>query len=72
MPVMDGYQATRAIRALERPDAARIPIIALTADAFEEDRKRCLEAGMDDFLAKPVEIKVLKEMLGKYMRKDLG
>ena len=72
MPVMDGYEATRTIRAMERPDAGQIPIIALTADAFEEDRKRCLDAGMNDFLAKPVEIKVLKEMLGRYLRKEKG
>lgn len=70
MPVMDGYEATRAIRASKRPDAAELPIIALTADAFEEDRRKCIEAGMNDFLAKPVEIKTLKEVLGIYIRKN--
>ncbi|WP_294143481.1 PAS domain-containing hybrid sensor histidine kinase/response regulator [uncultured Clostridium sp.] len=68
MPVMDGYEAARTIRAMDRPDAKTIPIIALTADAFEEDRRRCMEAGMSDFLAKPVEIDALKTLLGKYMR----
>ena len=52
MPVMDGLAATREIRRLERPDAATIPIIALSANAFEEDVKQCLEAGMNAHLSK--------------------
>ena len=55
MPEMDGLQATRAIRALEREDAARIPIIALTANAFDEDVQRSLQAGLNAHLSKPVE-----------------
>ncbi len=53
MPVMDGYQATQAIRAGEG-DGARVPIIAMTANALAEDRDRCVAAGMDDHLAKPI------------------
>ncbi len=56
MPVMDGLAAARAIRALERPDAATIPILAMTANAFAEDREACLAAGMDDHLAKPLDM----------------
>lgn len=56
MPVLDGYGATRKIRALQRADAQSIPILAMTADAFEEDRRRALEAGMDGFLAKPIDV----------------
>ena len=59
MPVMDGYQATRAIRALERPDAAAVPIVAMTAHAFTDDRQRAYEAGMTAHLAKPLESAVL-------------
>ncbi len=55
MPVMDGYDATRAIRALDRPDAAAIPIIAMTANAFVEDRRQAREAGMNEHLAKPLD-----------------
>ena len=55
MPVMDGLAATRAIRALDRPDAQRIPIVAMTANAFEDDVRRSLEAGMNAHLTKPVE-----------------
>ena len=54
MPVMDGLTATRAIRALERADAKTIPIIAMTANAFEEDARKCLDAGMNMHLAKPL------------------
>jgi signal transduction histidine kinase len=65
MPVMDGYQATRKIRALKSP-VARIPIIALTANAFEEDKKNCFAVGMDDHIAKPVSSKKIIETLKKF------
>ena len=54
MPVMDGLEATRIIRKMERPDAVQIPIVAMTANAFSDDRKRCKEAGMTEHLAKPL------------------
>ena len=55
MPVMNGLEAAAAIRALERPDAAEIPIIAMTANAFDEDVQQSLQAGMNAHLSKPVE-----------------
>ena len=67
MPVMDGLTATREIRALSHPDAATIPIIALTANAFEEDVKRCLDAGINAHLSKPVDIDLLKDTLGRML-----
>jgi len=63
MPEMDGYQATARIRQLQRDDQANIPIIALTANAMAEDRERCLAAGMNDYLSKPVTLKILREKL---------
>ena len=69
MPVMDGLTATKEIRKLERPDAKKIPIIALTANAFEEDVKQCLQAGMDAHLSKPVDIEQLKKLLGMVLAK---
>ena len=68
MPVMDGYQATRAIRALERPDAAAVPIVAMTAHAFADDRKRAYEAGMTAHLAKPLESAVLIRTLQRWKK----
>lgn len=70
MPVMNGYEATEAIRkkAESRPDLAEIPIIALSADAFAEDIKRALTAGMSDHMSKPLEIDPLVRMLRKWMR----
>ena len=65
MPVMDGLTATRTIRALDRPDAAKIPIIALTANTFEEDVRQTREAGMNAHLAKPVDADLLYETLGR-------
>jgi len=65
MPVMDGYQATRAIRALNREDAKTVPIIAMTADAFEEDVQRCLEAGMNAHIAKPFDPETLYRTLSE-------
>ena len=65
MPVMDGLHATTAIRALPAP-WGRVPIIAMTANAFEEDRRRCLDAGMDDYLAKPVDPEALRRCLSRW------
>ena len=65
MPVMDGLEATKAIRMLEREDAKKIPIIAMTANAFEEDRKACLDAGMDEHIGKPIDIPLLKRTITK-------
>ena len=69
MPVMDGLTATREIRHLIRTDAGTVPIIAMTANAFQEDRKRVLEAGMNEHLAKPLESEKLIETIGRYVRK---
>ena len=65
MPVMDGLEATKAIRMLNREDAKRIPIIAMTANAFEEDRKACLYAGMNEHIGKPINIPMLKQIMIK-------
>ena len=67
MPVMDGYETTAAIRALDRADAD-IPIIAMTADAFSEDIQRCLACGMNDHLAKPIDIQTVSRKLKKYLK----
>ena len=72
MPVMDGLSATREIRWLDRPDAVTIPIIALTANAFEEDVRECLDAGMDAHLAKPVDIDLLARRLGQLLGESRG
>ena len=68
MPLMDGLQATEAIRALNRPDAKTIPIIALTANAFDEDVQRSLQAGMNAHLSKPVEPEKLYETLAELIQ----
>ncbi len=68
MPVMNGYEATRAIRKLDRPDAATLPIIAMTANAFADDIREAKEAGMDGHISKPVEIPKLVETLEKWLR----
>ncbi len=70
MPVMNGYDATRAIRALERGDAGQIPIIAMTANAFVEDEKEALNAGMNVHLAKPVDVELLRQILKEYVKKE--
>ena len=67
MPVMNGYEATRAIRALERPDAQTIPIIAMTADAFSEDIKKCLDSGMNAHTAKPINMDEVVSLLKKFL-----
>ena len=69
MPEMDGLEATRTIRALDRADAGTVPIIALSANAFEEDVKQCLQAGMNEHLSKPVDIEALKQTLGRLRKK---
>jgi CheY-like chemotaxis protein/nitrogen-specific signal transduction histidine kinase len=69
MPVMDGIAATAGIRFWEKDNGiAPLPIVALTAGAFEDDRKRCFEAGMDDFLAKPVRIEDLARVLARWLQ----
>jgi CheY-like chemotaxis protein len=74
MPVMDGLEATKAIRALDRPDALAIPVIAMTANAFDEDVQRSLQVGMNAHLSKPVEpdmlYQTLEELIGGYRLQD--
>ena len=67
MPVMNGYEATKLIRFLDREDARMIPIIAMTANAFTEDRLRAKEAGMDEHIPKPVDVKLLLKVIHKLM-----
>jgi len=72
MPVMNGYDATRAIRACERNSGRHIPIIALTAYAMHGDREICLEAGMDDYLSKPIQIRDLHTVLARYSEQTIS
>lgn len=67
MPVMDGYEAAKLIRADSHPDAATIPIVAMTANAFSEDVQRALQAGMNDHIAKPIDIKELFKKFSTYL-----
>jgi CheY-like chemotaxis protein len=67
MPVLDGYEATRAIRADPDPNVSKVLVIAMTASAIRGDREKCLEAGMNDYLAKPVRQTALKTMLDEYL-----
>ena len=68
MPVMNGYEATRKIRSLDREDAKTIPIIAMTANAFTEDRIRAKEAGMDEHVAKPIDMELLIKVIHKLVK----
>ena len=68
MPVMNGYEATKMIRSLDREDAKQIPIIAMTANAFTEDRIRAKEAGMDEHIAKPVDVELLLKVIHKLVK----
>ncbi len=70
MPVMNGYDATRAIRALARDDAREIPIIAMTANAFAEDEKAALDAGMNAHVAKPIDVDLLKKVIKQYTKRE--
>jgi len=69
MPVLDGYQATDAVRSRERSGSLpRLPIVAMTANAMPGDRERCLAAGMDDYLSKPIKREVLQQVLAKFLK----
>ena len=63
MPIMDGYEATRLIRKLDDPQLASIPILAMTANAFDEDRKAAMKCCMNGFLSKPIDIKEVIQTL---------
>ena len=69
MPKMDGMSATKKIRTMNRPDAAQIPIIAMTANAFEEDARKCVEAGMNAHLSKPLQMDVVVGTIAEYYKR---
>ena len=68
MPRMNGYEAAKAIRSYLDPLSINLPIVAMTANAFEEDRQNALDAGMDEHLAKPIEINKVLRVLAKYIK----
>lgn len=70
MPAMDGLEATRRIRLSQKPGIPRLPIVAMTAHAFDKDRLACLEAGMDDFLAKPIDVEQLGEIVKRWTQRE--
>ena len=63
MPVMNGYDASRAIRKLDNPQLSAVPIVAMTANAFEEDRRMAAEAGMNGFIAKPINVGEIEDTI---------
>lgn len=69
MPIMNGYEATRTIRSLPRKDVRTLPIIAMTANALEEDKAAALKSGMNDHIAKPLDIELFMEVLSKHLNK---
>ena len=70
MPEMDGYTATRKIRASGLENAKEIPIVAMTANVFKEDVEKCMEAGMNDYIGKPLDFNGVIDMLEKYLKAD--
>ena len=69
MPAMDGYEAAKKIRRFTDPERSSAPIIAMTANAFVEDRNRATEAGMNDHVAKPIDMNILLPTIQKHLRK---
>ena len=67
MPIMNGYEASRRIRELKDGSKSQIPIVAMTANAFEEDKKMAFASGMNDHVAKPIDMNVLLPTIMKYM-----
>ena len=67
MPVMNGYEAAKMIRSLDRKDAKVVPIIAMTANAFTEDRQMALDVGMNDHVSKPIDMNILVPTMMKYL-----
>jgi len=67
MPVMDGLEATRRIRSMRNDYFKKVPIVAMTANAFEEDRKAAMDAGMNEHVAKPIDVEKLKKVLRKFL-----
>jgi CheY-like chemotaxis protein len=71
MPEMDGFAATAAIRAQEQVNGRHVPIVAMTARAMKGDRERCLDAGMDDYLSKPVHYKELESVIERNTSREV-
>ena len=70
MPVMDGYTATKKLRSIGSEQAKSVPIIAMTADVFQEDVEQCRISGMNDHIAKPVDVNLLLEKMHRYLTID--
>lgn len=68
MPMMNGYEAAKQIRTMKAPFCRQIPVIAMTANAFEEDKALALQAGMNDYLAKPVQIDKMRKVISGVLR----